>query len=1186
LHDILSRGHSVVKRNIHHRGQNCLPFWFLRLKMPATPNFHRRCSTVANRAAQRTLRFCSTCLGNTGIYLYSEKSGRTLNLSVYDKRLIEESWCALRDKDEVAKQIFLRVLTSNEKIRTIFDLHTCPDDELEENSAFQRHVKSLSLFLSICADSLSVSPDRLVSIARSIGEKHVNFRWVSFDAEYWLLMKCAMVEVISSKQRPKISHLVNTAWNSLLSFVIFEIKHSFLEAQKSKNTKSEDDHNTKQMASAEIYLALFCICWNIVEAIKPGKCPAPPEGPAGPAQDECQQDEDCPGAEKCCATLLGKICLLPESPTEPVTEFQGVCPDFSYPLKWCATSPCPRGYYCFEKICCRHTKPGDCPDSMEGIPAGPPCDSDIDCESILKCCVIQSRSRCAFPAGFNAGTLSLTNRPPKVTGVPGSKRPSPFFSVPLQNVVADYQPMPAMYTDIDQWGGDYGELASYPHSYSADYPIAYVGFLFISAMISSDFTVRVHPVVILSIVDAYERRDSKVTVNNRGVGSLLGYYEKNAVEIVNCYAVKYQAIRDECLFDKNMNKEMFDMNQLANPYTTSNEIHDSDQTLHDFYMSLVQKKTVGRDNIPVIHLVVDMANTEPHLGIYAFVLYKVKIPQTEDYQSLMLIPVQLQVVASEAERVALSSFMLPTDYQKREFPVASDFEQMKRRLSELLCSMAYLRHYVMNVLEGNIDGDTMVGRRLLQTMKEFQQSDRSLHESVMGSGLKDFLMLAYLTELTKTQLTLQDNIRLVMLKFIITYSADTHCDSHAAVDEGFLKTSIYLYDYCSRGRALIRPSLGLCPKMTDLKNHTWLSEQLEIVDLCFSDSDCTGTLKCCNTSAGATCLYPKLNDIYSTSNETEDEEGVVAYQAVADKVCPDGTNYLKRCFANTCPESYYCYFEICCKHTKQGSCPAALPGGGTPAGPHCDNDVECPTIMKCCVINDQNRCVYPEGYAGGTVLLPSAAPPPRPGYPLRPPLSRPFPGPYRPTRLPPYRLPHPYLPPYRPHPFRPPPPPPLRIPPPPPYPPYSLIRPLSPPIIPVRVPYPIRPPYRPADLYPSYPPFTNGRPIPYSNDPLYPLGNALDLQLEPGEGYNFGSFPFGQGPEPMDAHKDFNGPHGGEPDGIGPDGMPYSADMYGPQELVHGSPFGPVDMPFARPEEKETSAVDETNPTAVTDVKI
>ncbi|KAL1235444.1 Eukaryotic translation initiation factor 3 subunit [Trichinella pseudospiralis] len=284
-------------------------------------------------------------------------------------------------------------------------------------------------------------------------------------------------------------------------------------------------------------------------------------------------------------------------------------------------------------------------------------------------------------------------------------------------------------------------------------------------MISSDFTVRVHPVVILSIVDAYERRDSKVTVNNRGVGSLLGYYEKNAVEIVNCYAVKYQAIRDECLFDKNMNKEMFDMNQLANPYesivgwyTTSNEIHDSDQTLHDFYMSVVQKKTVGRDNIPVIHLVVDMANTESHLGIYAFVLYKVKIPQTEDYQSLMLIPVELQVVASEAERVALSSFILPTDYQKREFPIAPDFQQMKRRLSELLFCMTYLRRYVISVLEGNIDGDTLVGRRLLQTMKELQQSNRSLHESVIGSGLKDFLMLSYLTELTKTQLTLQDKL--------------------------------------------------------------------------------------------------------------------------------------------------------------------------------------------------------------------------------------------------------------------------------------------------------------------------------------------------------------------------------------------------------------------------------------------
>ena len=39
--------------------------------------------------------------------------------------------------------------------------------------------------------------------------------------------------------------------------------------------------------------------------------------------------------------------------------------------------------------------------------------------------------------------------------------------------------------------------------------------------------VKVHPVVYMTIVDAYERRKSK---EDRALGTLLGYYEKNAIQ--------------------------------------------------------------------------------------------------------------------------------------------------------------------------------------------------------------------------------------------------------------------------------------------------------------------------------------------------------------------------------------------------------------------------------------------------------------------------------------------------------------------------------------------------------------------------------------------------------------------------------------------------------------------------------
>lgn len=47
---------------------------------------------------------------------------------------------------------------------------------------------------------------------------------------------------------------------------------------------------------------------------------------------------------------------------------------------------------------------------------------------------------------------------------------------------------------------------------------------------------RVHPVVLLSIIDAYERRDSKEGSNKKAIGTLLGkLYEINFFIIFNMF---------------------------------------------------------------------------------------------------------------------------------------------------------------------------------------------------------------------------------------------------------------------------------------------------------------------------------------------------------------------------------------------------------------------------------------------------------------------------------------------------------------------------------------------------------------------------------------------------------------------------------------------------------------------------
>lgn len=48
---------------------------------------------------------------------------------------------------------------------------------------------------------------------------------------------------------------------------------------------------------------------------------------------------------------------------------------------------------------------------------------------------------------------------------------------------------------------------------------------------ASPLIVKVHPVVFMTMVDSYERRSVRAGMNDRALGTLLGFYEKNVVQV-------------------------------------------------------------------------------------------------------------------------------------------------------------------------------------------------------------------------------------------------------------------------------------------------------------------------------------------------------------------------------------------------------------------------------------------------------------------------------------------------------------------------------------------------------------------------------------------------------------------------------------------------------------------------------
>merc|ERR1719222_1047427 len=80
-----------------------------------------------------------------------------------------------------------------------------------------------------------------------------------------------------------------------------------------------------------------------------------------------------------------------------------------------------------------------------------------------------------------------------------------------------------------------------------------------------NLTVKVHPVVLLQIIDSYERRNPDAV---RVIGTLLGTSDKTGVEVTNCFCVPHNESEEEGAVELDFAKDMFDLHRKVNPQET------------------------------------------------------------------------------------------------------------------------------------------------------------------------------------------------------------------------------------------------------------------------------------------------------------------------------------------------------------------------------------------------------------------------------------------------------------------------------------------------------------------------------------------------------------------------------------------------------------------------------------------
>ncbi|KAL3110149.1 hypothetical protein niasHT_015752 [Heterodera trifolii] len=298
---------------------------------------------------------------------------------------------------------------------------------------------------------------------------------------------------------------------------------------------------------------------------------------------------------------------------------------------------------------------------------------------------------------------------------------------------------------------------------------------------ASNLTVKVHPIVYMSIVDAYERKSSSninsrvgtvrsvETTENRALGTLLGFYEKNVVQVTSCYAVPFRETSDDIPeINDALNRQMWHMSKRTSPseqivgwFFTVPDLSEMCPHYHGYYTGLVNE-TPRKEPPPIILITMDFTfsgESADRLPIKAYAAREAGVPGKGATQATIFYPLKVEMDVFPGESVALSFIMRGLDSERREIKFANSQEQLLENGEQMVDWLEKMLGYVKRVLDGGETADPLMGRKLMEIVSLANtQLPAEKMKCLVDHSLRDYLMVSLLANLAKTQLALQEKV--------------------------------------------------------------------------------------------------------------------------------------------------------------------------------------------------------------------------------------------------------------------------------------------------------------------------------------------------------------------------------------------------------------------------------------------
>uniref|UniRef100_W5LY41 Eukaryotic translation initiation factor 3 subunit F n=1 Tax=Lepisosteus oculatus TaxID=7918 RepID=W5LY41_LEPOC len=262
--------------------------------------------------------------------------------------------------------------------------------------------------------------------------------------------------------------------------------------------------------------------------------------------------------------------------------------------------------------------------------------------------------------------------------------------------------------------------------------------------------VKIHPVVLASIADSYERRNDGAI---RVIGTLLGTIDKHTVEVTNCFSVPHNESEDEVslwgklvgLYSVSSDVPVWEKN--IERYATGYDITEHSVLIHEYYSREAQNP---------IHLTVDTALQSGRMNIRAYVSAQMGVPGKT--VGVMFTPLTVKYVSYDTERIGVDLLQRTRQSPSRTVGLTTDLEQVGTAAARVQDMLTTVLSYTEDVLSGKVTADNTVGRFLTDLVSKVPKISPEDFESMLNSNINDLLMVTYLSNLTQAQIALNEKL--------------------------------------------------------------------------------------------------------------------------------------------------------------------------------------------------------------------------------------------------------------------------------------------------------------------------------------------------------------------------------------------------------------------------------------------